>query len=66
MINMETQEMDGKPIGSWQVWFRTLLGLHKTLTEAQEAAVACDMPFYAIRAVPVALSEDGQWYEEKL
>jgi hypothetical protein len=65
MINLETNEMDGEPIGSWVVWFRTLHGLHKTLEEAQLAAVAAEMPFYMIRPVPVALSPDGKWYEER-
>lgn len=65
MINMQTNELNCKPIKLWTVWFRTINGLHTTIEEAQEQANAIGMPFELIRAVPVAIDHDGH-YEEKM
>lgn len=64
MILLETSEVNGQPILRWEVWFRTIRGLHQTLDEAREHAVLTEMPFDLIRPTPVAVAEST--YEECL
>lgn len=65
MILLDQGTLNGVPIKKWEVWFRTMHGLHKTLDEALVSAAATDMPVEMIRAVPVALDEGGN-YEERM
>jgi hypothetical protein len=51
-----------KEIKSWEVWFRTMSGLHKTLPDALKAAENEEMPQELIRPVTVAVA--GDLYEE--
>lgn len=55
-------EMDGKtfPILRWEVWFQTIMGLHKTLPDALIHASNHDMPPEIIRPVTVAVA-DGMY-----
>ncbi len=63
MINLEAGTVDGEPITSWVVWFRTYKGLHRTLEEALVACMSTEMPPDLIKAVPVALT--ATTYEER-
>lgn len=63
MIDMAAKTVDGKPILRFEVWFRTIQGLHKTLDDALTWAAAEELPAHMIQAVPVAVA-DG-YYEEK-
>ena len=65
MIDLSEETINGKLIHDYKVWWRTPLGLHKQLDAARIVAEDIGMPIYMIRAVPVALSEDG-YYEEIL
>lgn len=63
MILLETGEIRwGERVTSivrWEVWFQTVKGMHPTLGEALEMAALADMPADLIRAIPVAIGEDG-------
>lgn len=61
---MDEGTVMGKPIVKWEVWFRTMHGLHTTREEALIWAAAEELDPMIIRAVPVAIAEDGT-YEEK-
>lgn len=50
-------------IVSWDVWWRTIRGLHTTLAEALTNAEETDMPPEMIRAVVVAVDEFGRFEE---
>ncbi len=63
MIDKAKNELNGKPIAQWVVWFRTYQGLFKTQMAAAISADATDLPPEMIRPIPVALTEDGE-YEE--
>ena len=65
MVNLETEELNEQPIKKFEVWWRTPMGLHNSLDVARIIAESVGMPIYMIRAVPVALTEDGT-YEELL
>lgn len=68
MINFEhsTMRLESskyEKIERWEVWFRTMEGLFKTLPEAVESAKKIEMPFEMIRPVTVAIDKHGH-YEE--
>lgn len=58
-----TMTGESSPVVRWEVWFRTLRGLHTTLAEALMNAAETDMPPELIRPVTVAIAENGH-YEE--
>lgn len=56
--DFELGSLDGEPITAWQVWFITMRGYHKSLTEALLDAAAIGQPPETIQAVPVAIAGD--------
>jgi len=63
-IDLAMGTVNNKPIVRWEVWWRTVVGLHKKLDDALTAAILEEMPPMMIKAVPVAVADDGD-YEEK-
>lgn len=63
MIDKRMNTLNGQPITQWVVWFRTYEGLFKTPEEAAESASRTELPPELIKAVPVALDDNGN-YEE--
>lgn len=68
MIDLKNNDLirDGQvnKIVKWEVWWRTIRGLHTTLPEALRNAEETDMPPEMVRAVVVAIDEHGH-YEER-
>ena len=63
MIRLENQTLNGKAIKRFDVYFRTIRGLHTSIQEALQDAEEVGFPAEMIRAVPVAIDEDGHFEE---
>lgn len=64
MILLKENTVDGKPIEAWVVWFRSPLGLHKSL---EAALLVCENygldPELLLQ--PVAVAQAGGVYEQR-